>query len=69
MNGEFKLALEVQIFVLHYVVLLVHEIHQMKEEEEPAMKGYSTDNGFMGYVEGRYILFASESDYYDYMEA
>lgn len=32
------------------------------------MKGYSTDNGFMGYVGGRYILFASESDYYDYME-
>lgn len=32
------------------------------------MKGYSTDSGFMGYVGGRYILFASESDYYDYME-
>lgn len=32
------------------------------------MKGYSTGNGFMGYVEGRYILFASESDYYEYME-
>ena len=40
----------------------------MTKEEEPAMKGYATDNGFMGYVEGRYILFASESDYYDYME-
>lgn len=32
------------------------------------MKGYLTGNGYMGYVEGRYILFASESDYYDYME-
>ena len=40
----------------------------MIKEEKPAMKGYATDNGFMGYVEGRYILFASESDYYDYME-
>ena len=41
----------------------------MIKEEEPAMKGYATDNGFMGYVGGGYILFASESDYYDYMEA
>ena len=32
------------------------------------MKGYLTGNGYMGYVEGRYILFASESDYYDYIE-
>lgn len=32
------------------------------------MKGYATSNGFMGYVEDRYILFASEADYYDYME-
>lgn len=57
---------EVQIFVLHFVVPLVHKIQ--KEEEELVMKGYSTENGFMGYVNGRYILFASESDYYDYME-
>ena len=32
------------------------------------MKGYSTQNGYMGFVEDRYILFASEADYYDYME-
>ncbi len=32
------------------------------------MKGYHTDNGYMGLVEGRYILFASESDYYEFME-
>lgn len=32
------------------------------------MKGYLTGNGYMGYVEGRYILFASESEYYDYIE-
>ena len=24
------------------------------------MKGYNTSNGYMGYVEGKYILFASE---------
>lgn len=31
------------------------------------MKGYHTENGYMGFVNGRYLLFASESDYYDYM--
>lgn len=38
------------------------------EMEELAMKkGFLTDDGYMGFVEGRYILFASESDYYEYM--
>ncbi len=32
------------------------------------MKGYITDKGYMGLVEGHYILFASESEYYDYVE-
>ena len=32
------------------------------------MKGYSTESGYMGLVEGRYMLFASEEDYRDYME-
>ena len=32
------------------------------------MKGYNTDKRYMGYVEGRYMLFASEEEYYDYME-
>ena len=32
------------------------------------MKCYNTDKGYMGYVEGRYMLFASEEEYYDYME-
>lgn len=32
------------------------------------MKGYNTSNGYMGYVEGRYILFVSESEYYEFME-
>lgn len=31
------------------------------------MKGYDTESGFMGLVDGRYILFASEEDYEDYM--
>lgn len=32
------------------------------------MKGYSVSEGFMGYVEGEYMLFASEEDYRDYIE-
>lgn len=32
------------------------------------MKGYHTEKGFMGYVEGGYILFASEADYYEFLE-
>ena len=30
------------------------------------MKGYFTESGYMGYVDGKYILFASESDYLEF---
>lgn len=33
------------------------------------MKGYVTANGYMGLVDGRYILFASEEDYQEYLAA
>lgn len=33
------------------------------------MKGYITSDGYMGLVDGRYILFASEEDYMEYLEA
>lgn len=32
------------------------------------MKGYYTASGYMGLVEGDYILFASEQEYREYME-
>lgn len=32
------------------------------------MKGYNTSNGYMGYVDGKYILFASENEYFEFME-
>ena len=32
------------------------------------MKGYYITEGYMGYVNGRYMLFANESDYRDYLE-
>lgn len=31
------------------------------------MRGYYTDGGYYGFVSGKYMLFASEGDYYDYM--
>ena len=33
------------------------------------MKGYYTGNGYYGYVDGHYVLFSSESDYYESVEA
>lgn len=30
-------------------------------------KGYFTDNGYCGYVDGEYMLFATETDYYEYI--
>ena len=32
------------------------------------MKGYIIDAGYMGYVDGRYMLFSCEQDYYDYLK-
>jgi len=32
------------------------------------MRGYVVANGFMGLVDGSYMLFASEVDYREYME-
>ena len=31
------------------------------------MQVFNTSDGYMGLVDGKYILFASESDYYEYM--
>ena len=39
-----------------------------KSKEDWQMKGYDTSNGYMGYVEGKYILFASEQEYFEFME-
>lgn len=32
------------------------------------MRGYFTAAGFYGMVDGRYMLFSSEAEYYDYLE-
>ena len=33
------------------------------------MKGYYNSIGYMGRVDGRWVLFASEEDYREYLEA
>ena len=33
------------------------------------MKGYVTASGYMGYVENEYILFASDDDYFEYVDS
>ena len=33
------------------------------------MKGYFTQAGYMGYVNGTYMLFVSEEEYEEFMEA
>ena len=32
------------------------------------MKGYYSTNGYYGLVDGRYMLFAGEADYYECIE-
>ena len=41
---------------------------KQKHGRSTDMKGYYNHVGYMGYVEGRWVLFASESDYREYME-
>ena len=37
------------------------------QERSCIIKGYDTPAGYMGYVDGKYILFCSEDEYLDYM--
>jgi len=32
------------------------------------MKGYVTSSGYMGYVDGQYMLFSTEDEYYEYIK-
>jgi hypothetical protein len=33
------------------------------------LKGYVVSSGYMGYVDGKYMLFATEGDYIEYMKS
>ncbi len=41
----------------------------IETKEAANMNGYFTANGYYGLIDGRYVLFASESDYNDYLAA
>lgn len=32
------------------------------------MKGYYVHEGYMGFIDGTYMLFSNEKDYYEFME-
>jgi hypothetical protein len=42
--------------------------YRLCSRRKQKMKGYATSEGYMGLVQGRYMLFASEVDYREYME-
>ena len=46
----------------------IRTVNKNHERKVTDMKGYVTASGYMGYVDGEYILFASEEDYIEYME-
>ena len=37
-------------------------------KEEKTMRGYFTAGGYFGMVNGSYVLFSDESEYYEYVE-
>ncbi|MDO4961861.1 MAG: hypothetical protein Q4E57_08435 [Eubacteriales bacterium] len=43
-------------------------VKKVRVKGRQIMKGYTTENGFMGYVEGTYMLFVSEEEYFEYIE-
>ena len=43
-------------------------ISEIKGKGARKMRGYFTAGGYYGLVDGRYVLFASESDYFEAME-
>lgn len=58
--------------VLFSVRIIVHYICDnsfiRRKTEEKQMKGYVVESGYMGYVDGQYVLFADESDYAEMYE-
>lgn len=42
-------------------------MYRTTRKEDVMMKGYYNNSGYMGYVDGQWVLFASESDYREYI--
>lgn len=55
--------------VLLSATLERYEVVVMPDIDGIVIKGYFTDTGYMGHIgNGKYMLFADETDYLDYME-
>ena len=63
-TGEVKTAL----WDLKNVTFFLEQQVRCFEKEVYFMKGYVTAGGYMGYVDGDYVLFASEDDYREYFK-
>ena len=51
-----------------FCILMTEQKFENDLEGDKDMKGYTVESGYMGLVNGEYMLFASETDYADYME-
>ena len=51
-----------------FCILISEQKFERRLKGDKDMKGYTVESGYMGYVNGEYMLFASETDYVDYME-
>lgn len=47
---------------------LIENLRKTRKQEVRGMKGYFVADGYMGYVNGSYLLFADESDYREFLE-
>ena len=63
-------AVLIQVFLLDTFRSIVSVKVQIanRKKEVFSMKGYYTAFGYMGYVDGEYMLFDCESDYADYLQ-
>ena len=50
------------------VKVLGQQSFKAARKRRATMKGYVTESGYMGYVNGTYVLFSDERDYIDFME-
>ncbi len=53
--------------LIRYNVVRNKETDKAITKGELLMKGYFVADGYMGYVNGTYMLFADEEDYRDYI--
>ena len=66
-SGEYREAsLYKHMYTSSYRIKTIEESKQIYTRRS-AMKGYLNEDGYMGFVNGRYILFASEAEYEEYM--